>query len=202
MKLDKIPSIEQIKQLHRKYSPNDKVYDLVYGHGRIVSEIALWCVNQMKDSSKVDVTMLEAGCLLHDIGTYLFFDEQAKVTNDRMYVQHAILGAKILEDEGVDQRISEMVSTHVLLGLSKEEIVSHSFPLPYRDYIPTSIEGRLLCYADRFHSKHPIFSTYDFFLRHLETNLPEQAKKFKTWSEEFGIPDIKKMAAKYKHPVR
>ncbi len=198
----KLPSIDEIEKLHRKYAPNDKVYNLVYGHCQIVCEIALWCVDQMKDSSKVDKDLLRASCLLHDIGTYLFFDEEAKVSNDRMYVQHAILGSKILADEGIDSRICRLVQDHVLMGLSKEEIASRPFPLPNKDYIPDSIEGRLLCYGDRYHSKHPVFNSYDFFLKILEADLPLQAKKFKDWAKEFGIPDVKKLADKYQHPIR
>lgn len=34
---------QQIEELHRKYAPNDKVYELVYGHCQVVNEIAQWC---------------------------------------------------------------------------------------------------------------------------------------------------------------
>jgi uncharacterized protein len=195
-------NISNIEQLHRKYAPNDKVYDLVYGHCQIVCEIALWCADNIKLDSEVDADLLQSAALLHDIGTYILFDNDGKVSNERMYPQHAILGAKIVADEGIDMKISKMIETHILLGLTKQEIIDTPWILPARDYRPDTIEGELLCYADRFHSKHPTFNAYDTFLNKLKSNLPLQAAKFETWSKRFGIPDIESLADKYNQTVR
>jgi uncharacterized protein len=197
-----IISIQEIERLHHKYAPNDKVYNLVYGHCQIVCEIALWCVDNIKDETTVDVPLLRAAALLHDIGTYILFDDEGKVANNRMYPQHAILGAKIVADEGIDMRISKIIETHVLLGLTKQEIIDNPWILPARDYEPDTIEGELLCYADRFHSKHPAFNAYDTFLQGLKKSLPLQAAKFEAWSKRFGIPDIDALAKKYNQTVR
>ncbi len=193
---------QEIERLHHKYAPNDKVYDLVYGHCQVVCEIALWCADNIKDETKVDLDLLQSATLLHDIGTYILFDDEGKVANNRMYPQHAILGAKIVADEGIDMRISKIIETHVLLGLTKQEIIDTPWILPARDYEPDTIEGELLCYADRFHSKHPTFNAYDSFLEGLKKSLPLQATKFEAWSKRFGIPDIDTLAKKYNQPVR
>lgn len=195
-------SINDIERLHHKYAPNDQVYNLVYGHCQIVSEIALWCVDNIESESEVDIDLLQSAALLHDIGTYILFDDDGKVSNERMYPLHAILGAKIVADEGIDMKISKIIETHVLLGLTKQEIIDTPWVLPARDYEPETIEGELLCYADRFHSKHPTFNAYDTFLDKLKRNLPLQAAKFEAWSKRFGIPDINMLADKYKQPVR
>lgn len=193
---------QQIEELHRKYAPNDKVYELVYGHCQIVSEIAQWCAGNIRDKEDVDTELLIVAALLHDIGTYVLFNNEGKVENGRLYPLHAILGAKIITDEGIDARVASLVETHVLLGLSKEEIIEKSWPLPARDYIPGSIEGELLCYADRFHSKKPTFNAYDNFLTRLKADLPKQAAKFEEWSKRFGLPDIEALAKKHQQPVR
>lgn len=193
---------QEIERLHHNYAPNDKVYDLVYGHCQVVCEIALWCADNIKDEAKVDLDLLQSAALLHDIGTYILFDDEGKVANNRMYPQHAILGAKIVADEGIDMRISKIIETHVLLGLTKQEIIETPWALPARDYEPDTIEGELLCYADRFHSKHPTFNAYGSFLEGLKKKLPLQAAKFEAWSRRFGIPDIDALAEKYKQPVR
>ena len=192
----------EIERLHHKYAPNDKVYDLVYGHCQVVCEIALWCAENIKGEAEVDLELLQSAALLHDIGTYILFDDEGKVANNRMYPQHAILGAKIVADEGIDIRIAKTIETHVLLGLSKQEIIDTPWILPARDYEPDTIEGELLCYADRFHSKHPTFNAYDSFLLGLKERLPLQAVKFEAWSKRFGIPDIDALAKRYKQPVR
>jgi uncharacterized protein len=193
---------QEIERLHHKYAPNDTVYDLVYGHCQVVCEIALWCAENIKSETEVNLELLQSAALLHDIGTYILFDDEGKVANNRMYPQHAILGAKIVADEGIDMRISKIIETHVLLGLTKQEIIDTPWILPARDYEPDTIEGELLCYADRFHSKHPTFNGYDSFLQGLEERLPLQAAKFEAWSKRFGIPDIDALAKRYKQPVR
>lgn len=197
-----LPSTKSIERLHHKYAPNDNVFDLVYGHCQIVCEIALWSADNIKPNVEVDRELLRAAALLHDIGTYVFFDTNGKKLNDRLYPQHAIFGAKILTDEGIDKSITDLIETHVLLGLTKQEIIDKSLPLPARDYVPSTIEGELLCYADRFHSKHPTFNAYDTFLAKLKESLPQQAVKFENWSQRFGIPDVNVLAKKYNQPVR
>lgn len=197
-----IISIQEIKQLHHKYAPNDKVYDLVYCHCQIVCEIALWCAAHVKGKVKVDLPLLQAAALLHDIGTYILFDNEGRVANNRLYPQHAILGAKIVADEGIDMRIAKIIETHLLLGLTTQEIIDRPWILPARNYEPDSIEGELLCYADRFHSKHPTFNDYDSFLQGLKDGLPLQAAKFEALSKRFGVPDIETLAKKYHQVVR
>lgn len=193
---------QQIEALHRKYAPNDTVYGLVYGHCQVVNEIAQWCAGNIGSTEIVDTALLASAALLHDIGTYIFFNDERKAGDARLYSLHAILGAKIIADEGIDSRVASLVETHVLLGLSKQEIIEKPWPLPARDYIPRSIEGELLCYADRFHSKKPIFNAYDTFLAHLKRNMPKQAVKFEEWSKRFGLPDIEALARKYQQPIR
>lgn len=195
-----LPTLHEIEQLHHKYALNDTVYKLVYTHCKIVSEIALWCATNINEP--VDRELLERSALLHDIGSYAFYGEKGENLNPRLYPQHAILGARILADEGIDKRIVDVVSTHVLLGLTKKEIAERPWPLPDRNYEPSTLEGELLCYADRFHSKHPTFNAYDTFLVRLEASLPLQAVKFQQWSRRFGIPDVQALAHAYDHPVR
>lgn len=197
-----MPTIQQIEELHRKYAPNDKVYKLVYGHCQIVNEIAQWCAGNITDKAQIDTDLLQEAALLHDIGTYILFDEEGKIPRGRLYPLHAILSAKIIADEGVDAQVAQLVETHILLGLSKQEILDKPWPLPARDYIPQSVEGELLCYADRFHSKKPVFNAYGGFLDRLKQELPAQASKFEVWSQRFGIPDVDALAKKYNQPIR
>lgn len=196
------PTIQDIERLHHKYAPNDKVYELVYGHCQIVCEIALWCADNISENTEVNKELLQKAALLHDVGSYAFFDDEGNTLNDRLYPQHAILGARILEDEGLSEDITDIVSTHVLLGLSKKEIVDTPWYLPERDYTPQSVEGELLCYADRFHSKHPTFNAYDTFLERLRKSLPVQAVRFEQWSKKFGLPNILELAKKHNQPIR
>jgi uncharacterized protein len=194
-------NLPKIEALLRKYAPNDTEYDLVFTHGKIVAEIALWCADNIDEA--VDREALETAALLHDIGSYPF-SAASGVSPEykKSYPQHALVGAKILAEEGYDKSVWSLLETHVLLGITPTEIDAMGWAVPSRNYEPATIEGRLLCYADRFHSKDPMFNAYDAFLQRLEDNFPAQAQKFKDWSAEFGIPDIAALAKKYQQPIR
>jgi uncharacterized protein len=197
-------TIQQIEALHHKYAPNDLVYRLVYGHCQVVAEIAQWSAANVKrtEGVEIDNELLHAAALLHDIGAYVFFDPEGRIENNRLYPLHAILSAKIIADEGIDSRIADIVQTHLLLGISKQEVFDRPWQLPAHDYRPQRIEGQLLCYADRFHSKRPIFNAYDTFLSLLQSKLPIQAALFQEWAQRFGIPDVPALAAKYNQPIK
>ncbi len=192
---------EEIIKLHKKYASNDDDFEAVYTHCQIVAEIAEWCVGNINE--KVDVELLKTAALLHDIGSYPFLAAW-EVRDDyrKFYALHAFLGSKILEDEGYDKKICTMVQNHVLMGLTKDEINKIDFRMPVINLEADSIEGRLLCYADRFHSKKPVFNSFKNFHNNLTKTLPKQADKFMNWSTEFGLPDIEALAKKYNHPIR
>ena len=182
-----IPTESQALGLHKKYAWDNKIMQEVVLHCKITAEIALWCVKEK--NLQVDKARLQSACLLHDIGSYVFLASKEKRRDT--YPQHAIFGSAILREEGVDSQICEMVKTHVLLGLTKEEINQLNIALPYKNFEPQTIEARLLCYADRFSSKGTglVINKFDTFLEKLKIDLPLQAKKFNNWSLEFGVPN-------------
>jgi uncharacterized protein len=196
-----IPSHKHINAMHHKYAANGLLYTLVTDHCHAVADIALWCADQIPDEN-VDKRLLEAAALLHDIGSYGFMsDADGSVANHHTYAQHAMVGADILRAEGVDERIAQVVETHVQLGLTKEEIAQLGLGLPPRDMTPKSIEAEILCYADRFHSKRPKFNAYDTYEKFLQSVFPMQVAKFRAAAEKFGRPDLLPLAKKYDHPL-
>ena len=42
---------------------------------------------------------------------------------------------------------------HTGAGLSKEDIIRQNLPLPHEDFLPVTVEEKLICYADKFYSK-------------------------------------------------
>lgn len=194
-----IPDKSTILKLHKKYATDDQLFEGVYNHCQITAQIALDCAKSKQ--IKVDLDLLEAGCLLHDIGSYIFLSGKE---NRKVYPQHAIFGSAILTEEGTDIRIAEMVKTHVLLGLTKQEIIDMGVVLPYKSFEPQTIEARLLCYADRFSSKGNglVLNSFDYFYNNLKKDLPHQAEVFLAWSKEFGLPDLQKLADKYHAKIR
>lgn len=195
-----IPTKPEALKLHKKYAWDNQVRRYVVLHSEITTEIAFWCVK--KKNLQIDKPRLRAACLLHDIGSYIFLASHTE--QRRVYPQHALFGAMLLQEEGVDEQICEMVKTHVLLGLTKAEIKEHKLALPHKSFEPQSLEARLLCYADRFSSKGDgiVLNSFNTFYANLRQNLPKQAKKFEKWSEEFGIPNIENLSKKYNIKIR
>jgi len=193
-----IPTRKQCEVLHRKYASSDKHFELCWRHSVIVAEIALWCAD--KKGLEVDRELLEASCLLHDIGAYMLMDENAKI--NQYYNLHALFGAKLLEEEGVDDRVCSAVETHVMLGLTAADFKNAGWLVPYNDYTPRTVEAQLVSYGDRFHSKVPIFNAYETVLSKMKKSFSIKVKVLEEQRNTFGLPDLQKMAKTYKHPIQ
>ena len=84
----------------------------------------------------VDKKAVVAAALFHDIGR-----------TRTQTVRHSVEGAEILEDEGVDMKVVEIVRRHVGAGISTDE--AKKLGLPDFDYIPRTLEERIVCFADK-----------------------------------------------------
>lgn len=89
-----------------------------------------------KKGAEVDVEAVVVGALLHDIGR-----------SKTQTVRHGLEGSSLLEAEGLDRVVVEIVRKHVGAGLSPEE--ARRLGLPELDYIPRSLEERVVCFADK-----------------------------------------------------
>lgn len=190
----------EIEALHRKYATDDRAYELVYTHCKIVADIAVDAVE--KSGADVDKDIVYLACILHDLGTYALYIPELDTFKSDGYQQHALIGAALLEAEGLPPEVVSAVRTHVLMGLSADEIKDVNWKLPYIDLSPETEIGELLCYADRFHSKHPQFNDPDNFIERLSRDLPLQADKFRMALERYGRPDIEALAKQYNHPIK
>jgi uncharacterized protein (TIGR00295 family) len=113
--------------LLKKYKVNQRVMEHVMAVHDYAMEIAA--------AVECDRGLVEAGSLLHDIG------------RSRSHgIDHAVIGAEILRKEGVDERIVNIVERHVGSGLTPEE--AKKLGLPPKDYVPKTIEEKIVCHAD------------------------------------------------------
>ncbi len=113
--------------LLQKYQVDDRVMEHLWAVHDYAMEIA--------SDIDCDKNLVEVGSLLHDIG------------RSRSHaIDHAVIGAEILRKEGVDEDVVHIVERHVGAGLTSEEAVQ--LGLPPGDYIPKSIEEKIVCHAD------------------------------------------------------
>lgn len=114
-------------ELLKKYGADRRVI----AHVRAVRDYAMEIAGQ----ADCDQGLVEAGALLHDIG---------RTRSHGM--DHAVIGAAILEGEGVDGRIVRIVERHIGSGITPEE--AKRLGLPPKDYLPETIEEKIVSHAD------------------------------------------------------
>jgi len=128
-----IPSAQQALALHKKYGSNKRIV----AHCQACAKISkLLCEKAVGRGRPVNVEAAVAGALLHDIGR-----------SQIQTVAHGYVGAGILEKEGVDGVVVEVVRRHVGAGISPEEALTLGFPPG--DYVPRTLEQKLVCFADK-----------------------------------------------------
>jgi uncharacterized protein (TIGR00295 family) len=128
-----IPDEGRVDALHRKYGSNS----ILQGHCKTVAAVADALAEEfVRQGKTVDTDVVHAAAMLHDIGR-----------NRTQNVRHGLEGAEMLEAEGVDQRVVSAVRKHVGAGISVEEAKSLGFP--DGDYVPRTIEERIVCFADK-----------------------------------------------------
>lgn len=105
----------------------------VIEHSKTVMSKATYLALNFKGN--VDLDLVKAGAMLHDVGR--------SQTNG---IEHAVIGAKILEDNGFPQEIVKIVERHIGAGITRNE--AEIIGLPPRDYLPVTFEEKIVSHAD------------------------------------------------------
>ena len=130
---EELPSREQAIELLRKYNCLPKVIN----HCEEVAKLALEIASKLeKKGIKVDLKLVEAGALLHDIGR-----------SKSHAVDHGVVGAKIAELEGLPEAAVRIIKRHVGGGITSQE--AEQFGWPKDIYEPVTLEEKIVSYADK-----------------------------------------------------
>jgi uncharacterized protein len=106
---------------------------LVINHCNAVKNKAVQL--SINSDSKTDLGIIETGALLHDIGR--------SRTNQ---IDHALVGAQILEELGFPQNVIKIVERHIGAGITSKEALE--LGLPEKNFIPRTIEEKIVAHAD------------------------------------------------------
>jgi uncharacterized protein len=221
----RIPTDAEIRALHEKHAPTPQAFDRVYSHCEIVCGIAeqlLARVDVEHGASQhgasqhgasqhgasqhgaldLDVDLVRAGCLLHDIGVYRLFDGAGEL-DLAGYIRHGILGHELLAGEGFPAAICRFCSCHTGMGLTRDDVRDQNLPLPVADYLAESAEERLVMYADKFHSKTdpPVFVRAPTYAAGLGRFGTAKVTDFDALRAEYGEPDLTSFIKRYGHAV-
>jgi len=93
------------------------------------------CAQKNRSQINIDIDLVYTGGLLHDIG------------RSRTHgIYHAIEGARIAIENGLDEKLINIIERHIGAGISEDEAVD--LGLPAKDYMPLSIEEKIVAHAD------------------------------------------------------
>lgn len=193
-----IPADEEIRALHAKYAPTQAAFELVYTHCEIVCGIAEQLLAE--GDPGLNVELVRAGSLLHDIGVYRLYDADGQI-DGAGYIRHGILGYELLEEEGLPDAVCRFCSCHTGMGITRDDVRSQGLPLPVADYLAESREEELVMYADKFHSKTdpPTFVTAASYAARVRRFGADKVARFTAMCDGFGVPDLAPFIAAYGH---
>lgn len=137
---------------------NPKLRKILMEHSRCVAELAVEICRKHKELN-ADEDFVYAAAMLHDIGIVRCDADGIHCYGKEPYICHGTLGAKMLNevDFGLDTKtkdaLSRVCARHTGTGLTADQIMAQSLPLPHCDLIPETTEEKIVCYADKFFSK-------------------------------------------------
>ena len=85
---------------------------------------------------EVDVGLVVAGGLLHDLGRSRSHD-----------IDHGVVGASIACELGLSNKIVRIIERHIGGGIPADEAAR--IGLPVVDYLPVSLEEKIVAYGDK-----------------------------------------------------
>ncbi len=122
---------EAIELLEKQGAPEHLIR-----HCETVASLATLFAQKARKTAVIDIELVRIGAYLHDIGR--------TVTHD---VRHGVEGGRLLRKIGIDERICRIAERHVGAGLPAVEAAK--LGLPDKDFIPETLEEKLVCYADK-----------------------------------------------------
>ncbi|MFX1514922.1 MAG: HD domain-containing protein [Promethearchaeota archaeon] len=136
------PDYTECIQLLLNYSTSPNVIS----HSILTAQTALNIAGILKDKKlAIDCHLIMAGAILHDIG---------RCRSHRL--DHGIVGAKILRKEGIVEQVAQVAENHLFGGITKIE--AREFGLPFQDYLPRTLEEKIITYADNISKNVPLLS--------------------------------------------
>lgn len=167
------------------YSEENALRRILLVHSRQVTERALRIADAHPELA-IDRPFVQEAAMLHDIGIFLCNAPGIACHGKESYICHGRLGAELLRQAGYP-RHARVCERHTGAGLTKAEIVAQHLPIPAQDFLPETLEERLICYADKFYSKSHLdrVKTPEQAERSLSKFGQEGVARFRQWRQLF-----------------
>ena len=200
--------MDYLALLYRYYPEDNALRRMLLHHSRQVCTRALQIVDRHPELG-ANRALVEAGAMLHDIGIFRTDAPGIYCHGTAHYLLHGIIGAQLLreeaellrqkaehegstsslqeEDTSFYEALARICERHTGTGLRAADIRALQLPLPAVDLLPETVEERIICYADLFHSKsHPLrFLTAEQVAERVGRHGEEGLYTFRRWQAQF-----------------
>ncbi len=140
-----------IELIDKYYANSPELRHVLVTHSEQVRDRALRIIDAHPDW-EVDREFVAEAAMLHDIGIIYCNAPKIFCIGSHHYIEHGYLGAELLRGEGLP-RHALVAERHTGSGITMEQVIREDLPIPVQDYLPVSLEERIICYADKFYSK-------------------------------------------------
>lgn len=171
------------------YDPQSDLFSLLVSHSESVMTLALDLAR--KNNLDVDYSLVASGAMLHDIGIIGTNAPTILCNGKADYMRHGLIGAEMLRKFGMEAE-ARICERHIGCGLTASEISAQGLPLPETDFLPKTLEEKLICYADNFFSKSTpklIARRYDEVRAKMQKYGQDTVRRFDEMTTLFGNPD-------------
>ena len=171
--------------IDKYYSEENQLRYIFMTHSTLVTKRAVRICDQHPELSLNRQFVIEAA-MLHDIGIFKCDAPGIYCFGNEPYLIHGRIGAELLRAEGFPKH-ARVCERHTGAGITKEEIIKLNLPLPHEDFLPETMEEKVICYADKFYSKtHPeVEKTIEQAERSLKRFGEDGVERFKLWEKLF-----------------
>ena len=169
-----------------KYYPEDnELRHILLVHSRAVADKALAIADRHPELS-LDRQFIEEAAMLHDIGIVRCNAPGIQCFGTEPYICHGRIGAEILRAEGFP-RHARVCERHTGAGITRSQIIAQKLPLPQQDFLPETMEEKVICYADKFFSKSHLDEekTIEQAIASLSKFGEEGVARFREWVKMF-----------------
>jgi uncharacterized protein len=168
------------------FKPNTKAYNILLSHSEAVTEKCLAIANN-NSNLNADIQFITEAAMLHDIGIIKTNTPRLGCFGPYRYICHGYLGSEILANKGFPEH-ALVCERHTGVGLTIEDIEEQGLPIPFRDYVPLSVEEQIICFADTFFSKNNNLKkekSVKEVLNSIKKFGPKNTKRFNEWCNVF-----------------
>ena len=141
--------------LNDLYKNNPKALHILLTHSLQVKETALLLASQHPEW-EVDKDIIGNGAIVHDIGIIFCNAPIIECYGPHCYIEHGFLGAEFLREKNLPH-LAHIAERHTGTGITKQQIIKQRLPLPHRDFLPETLEEKIICFADKFYSKTHLY---------------------------------------------